>query len=109
VESAYTATAPSSQEHHAAKIIASQATKSFLKIKERAPPLSTQNNFGPAQHRMPFHRIPIAHLRQDRTPPGYAVKALLARSVLAFGCAPHAACGGVHDGARTHATVPARR
>jgi len=32
-------------------------------------------------------------LRQDRTPAGYAVKALLARSVLAFGCAPHAACG----------------
>ena len=32
-------------------------------------------------------------LRQDRTLPGYAVKALLARSVLAFGCAPHAACG----------------
>jgi len=32
-------------------------------------------------------------LRQDRTAAGYAVKALLARSVLAFGCAPHAASG----------------
>ena len=32
-------------------------------------------------------------LRQDRTTPGYAIKALLARSVLAYGCAPHAASG----------------
>jgi hypothetical protein len=39
----------------------------------------------------------------------HTVKALLARSVLAFGCAPHAACVRVHDGARRRATVPARR
>jgi hypothetical protein len=41
--------------------------------------------------------------------PRYAVKALLARSVLACGCAPHAACDRVHDRARRSATPASRR
>jgi hypothetical protein len=46
-----------------------------------------------------FRTIPVPprtyrpSLRQDRTAASYAVKARLARSVLAFGCAPRAASG----------------
>jgi hypothetical protein len=59
-----------------------------------------------AADQAPFHRTPIATLRQERTSLGYAAKALLAQSVLACGCAPHAACDRVHDGARRRATMP---
>jgi len=50
-----------------------------------------------------------AILSQNGCAARYAVKALLARSVLACGCAPHAACDRVHDRARCSATPALRR
>jgi len=55
--------------------------------RERNPDFDTLRTM----HRSTAYLSPS--LRQDRTLPGCAVKALRARSVLACGCAPHAACG----------------
>jgi hypothetical protein len=92
-----------------------------LSVQEAAPGRSQRLRSGGGEGRVrnsplrsrsaPSHLTFCTHaiLSQNGCAARYAVKALLARSVLACGCAPHAACDRVHDRARRSATPASRR